>query len=108
MRAGDLRHRVTIQKRTHAQDSCGEMDITWSDGDTIWADIRPLRGDEFYKAQQVSAKITHKIITRYRRDINNITRLKFGERYFNVLAVMDPGERRRELNLLCEEVLTSD
>jgi len=107
MQAGKLRHRVTIQHRTHAQDSYGEMDITYTDGDTIWANIKPMYANELFRAQQINSKINTKIITRFRRDITTVERLKFGTRYFNVLGVIDPEEKHRELQLLCEEVRTA-
>jgi len=83
------------------------MDITYTDGDTIWADIRPMKAGELFKAQQVNTKIDTRIITRFRRDITTVERLKFGTRYFNVLGVIDPEEKHRELQLLCEEVRTA-
>ena len=47
MRAGRLRHRVTIQSITEAADTYGDIAGTPTNGDIVWASVEPLVGREF-------------------------------------------------------------
>jgi SPP1 family predicted phage head-tail adaptor len=113
MRAGQLRHRITIQSHTSAQDNYGEVDWTWSTGFETWAKISPLRGNQYFNAQQVQANVSHKITLRYQAlpnstDINaDNTRLLFGStaRVYNIVSVINPDERNIYLDLMCEEII---
>ncbi len=104
MRSGELRHLITIQQPSFAQDSSGSSAETWSTRCSIWAKIRPLRGREYYAANQAQMEITHEITIRYRSDVNAIHRVSYGNRIFRINAVMDIDENRRELVLQCVEV----
>lgn len=53
MNAGQLRHRVTIQQLTKVEDEGGGYAEVWTDVATVWAAIKPMRGNERYEAQQV-------------------------------------------------------
>lgn len=108
MNIGSLRHRIILQDLVIIPNTLGEGEETWVDRGTIWAEIRPLRGNEFWMAQQVNSKITHKITTRYYQNIDSVNRLKFGDRLFEIISVINPDERCSELNFLCEEVTSSD
>ena len=108
MRAGTLRHQITIEKGVESRETDGAAILTWSSGLNTWADIQPLRGDEYFSAQQVQAGVTHKIRIR-----NNIMiastiigpehRIKFGSRYFGIKAISRPSERDIMLEMLCVE-----
>jgi len=104
MEAGNLRHRVTIQTAGATQNGAGEPVVTWSDSATVWASIEPIRGTERQAAQQMTATMTHTVRMRYRASMSVANRLKFGSRYLEINAVIDPGERHERLELLCTEV----
>ena len=58
MRAGRMRHRVTIQKRTLVPDGpYGETKEVWEDDVTIWASLEPLKGTEYFNAQDVAQRV---------------------------------------------------
>ena len=40
MKAGQLRHRVTIQTQVATQDALGQPSTSWLDTKTVWADVR--------------------------------------------------------------------
>jgi SPP1 family predicted phage head-tail adaptor len=96
VRAGALRHRVTLQSRVAGspqQRPSGEPDETWADMATVFA------------AQQVHSEITGRIRIRWRTGVNASLRVTYGGRSYNILAVIDPEERHRELVLLMAEGL---
>jgi len=105
MNIGKLRHRVTIQKVTVTQDAdTGEVSETWSTLGQVWAEVAPLSGRELFAAQQVEAQVSHQVTTRYRGDVTPNMRISHNSRTLNIESVINPGERNRELQLLCTEV----
>ena len=105
MRAGDLNKRVTIQVPTKAADGMGSFTITWSDLATVWAAIWPKGAKEVVQSMQTSMEVSHRIRVRFRRPFRPDWRLKFGDRYFNIVSVINPNERNEWLDLMCKEVL---
>lgn len=103
MQAGQLRHRITLQRQSASQDEFGAPLDDWTDDATVWADIQPLTGREYFSAQQVNAEITHRILIRYRSGIVPTMRAQYGERIFGIESVLDPGERSELLHLMCIE-----
>ena len=106
IRNGKLRHRVTIQQFTIGspqQTSSGEADGEWTEVKTVWGAIEPLRGRELIAAQQVASEVTGTITIRYRAGVTAAMRVKFGARYYGVLAVVDPDERHDRLLLYVKE-----
>ena len=103
MKAGELRHRITIQQKTVTQDTAGVITETWADLVTVWAAIEPLTGREKFLAQQVYTDMTTRVRIRYRSGIDPAMRLKYNSRIFEINVVVNPEERNRELELLCTE-----
>ena len=104
MRAGDLRHRVTIQRLVGTRDSYGEVQGSWTDVATVWAAVEPLRGREFLEAQMAQAAATIRVRIRYRADLTPEMRVVYGSQLLNIRAVIDVEGRHRELWLMCEEI----
>lgn len=104
MKAGRLRHRVTIEKNTPTTTGRGERRPAWSTLADVWADIRPLRGREYYQAQQTNAELTTEIEIRYRDDVTSKMRVVWGDRVFDVVAPpVNVDMLNRALILLCAE-----
>lgn len=111
MNIGKLRHRVTIQRQAKQPDSSdqpvddfGQPMDDWVDVCKPWASIEALRGREYFSAQQTVAQSDHRVIVRYRPDIEPEMRLVHGQRVFDVQAVLDREGTRRWLELICKEV----
>lgn len=105
MRAGKLRHRVTLQTRTETQNDTGESAASWSDFATVWAAVEPLRGRELIAAQAVNSEVTGMIRMRYRAGVEPTMRAVYGSRNFNIVAIVNPEERNIELWLYTSEGL---
>lgn len=108
MRAGNLRHRIGIQKKSITKNSYGENVTSWTTDAIVWAAIWPVSGKEYFNAQQVQAGITHKIRIRHRTlsastRINPECRIRYGTRYFGIKSVINPDERNIYLDIMCEE-----
>ena len=100
---GAMRHRVMIQSERRTTDTDGSASLRWYDDVEVMADIKPSSGRERFVGMQLEGSITHKITIRYRADMVPKKRLLYGTRAFQVRAVINPDERQRFMELLCEE-----
>ncbi|WP_366923873.1 phage head closure protein [Metallumcola ferriviriculae] len=103
MRIGKLRHRVTIQEYVASRDSFGAENPEWIDLKTVWANVSPVSGKEYFASQQLSAEITTKIMMRYRPGITPKMRVIFDDRIFEIISVINLESQNIELNLMCKE-----
>ena len=103
--AGRLDKRVTLQSATSARDGHGQPIATWTTVATVWAAVEPIRGREYFSAQQVSAETTHRVTIRWRSGVSPQWRVVFGDRTFRIESVINPRERNERLELMCVEVL---
>ena len=103
MKAGALRHQVTIQSASTVSDGAGGHTKAWADGATVYAAIAPVTGSEPFLAHQEQSAVSHVVKLRH-RTLAASSRLKFGTRIFKIESVLNPDERSRELMVLCEEV----
>lgn len=101
MRIGQLKDRITIQNYVRTPDGYGGYDETWQDIATVWANIKPLRGREFFQAQQIQSEITHKITIRYRNDIDKTCRVKYNSKTFDIKSIIDIDNKHRFLEIMC-------
>lgn len=102
MRAGQLRHRVTIQTLAEVQNAFGEVPQLWQDAVECWASIEPLSGRELFAAQQVRPEVTHRITMRY-REIGPKNRIMFGTRAFHIDSILNKDERNVMLTIMAFE-----
>lgn len=103
MRAGELRHRVTLQQPAETRNEYGEAERTWSHVATVWAAVEPLSGREYFDSQQRQAAVSTRITLRYQPGITPHMRVLFGARVYEIDSVIDIEERHREMQLMCAE-----
>ncbi|HYF94423.1 MAG TPA: phage head closure protein [Symbiobacteriaceae bacterium] len=102
--AAQLRHRITLQEKQITQDTYGAEVENWVDVATVWAEVSPISGREYFAAQQVNAEVTHRIKLRYRAGVNSKMQVVFGTRIFGIESVINVGERNIEMQLMAVEV----
>jgi len=100
---GRLRHRLTLEQEMPSADGGGGYALAWTTVATLWAAIEPIAGREQLQAMQLASPVTHRVIIRHRPGVGAGMRARLGSRLFNIRAVIDRDERRRYLDLLCEE-----
>lgn len=103
MPAGDLNKRITIQARTETVDSMGASVVTWANLATVWAAIWPVSANELIQNAQQTMIISHRIRIRYRSDILASYRIQFGTRYFHIVSIINPNEKREWLDIMAKE-----
>ena len=104
MKAGELRDRVTLQQ-SDAVNVDGVPVGDWVDVCTVWAQVVDLSGRELEAQQQTGAEISTRIRIRYRAGLLPQMRALRGARAFDIQAIIDPDGRRRELQLMCKELI---
>lgn len=103
MQSGDLNKRITIQYPTKVSDSMGGFTTTWVDHASVWAAIWPTSANEVKENMQTGMDITHRIRIRYRNPLKPNWRLKFGERYFDIVSIINPNMKNELLDIVCRE-----
>jgi SPP1 family predicted phage head-tail adaptor len=81
----------------------GGWSEVWSTLAVVRAAIWPKRMTEQVETDRRTATITHQIRIRYADGVDEECRVLFGDRVFEVVSVINPEERNRHLDLMCEE-----
>lgn len=109
MRAGRLRHRLTLEKRTDTQSESGEVTPGYAYWDTVWGNVKPLVGREFFAAQQVQADVSTEITIRWRPGFDSTIRIRHKpnsdegpDDVYDILSVSeDDTSGQRQFRLMC-------
>lgn len=104
MQIGDLNKRISIEAPTKVSDgmggfASGYVTIVSSVPAAIW----PVSSAETIQANSATLIITTKIRIRYRSVMKSGWRIKYGNRYFSIVSIIDQNERHEYLDLLCKE-----
>jgi SPP1 family predicted phage head-tail adaptor len=77
----------------------------WEDGSQIWGHLQPLSGTEKLVASQMATEEDCKIHLRYSTELTPKTRLRLADTttIFDVVSVINPDYRNRELILYCRK-----
>lgn len=106
IKAGELDKKIVLQVKSRIKDSDGYSAETWSDVMTPWAAVKTTGGGEFYAAQKLNADTECLFKIRYLANVNKkIMRIKYGNRYFDILHVNDVEARHEELLISAKEVV---
>ena len=104
MNIGLLKKRITLQHRTKASDGIGGYTDTWVDKVTVFAEIWGATAKDRTAAASVNMEISHKMRIRYIPGVKASWKVKFGDRYFAIVSIVNPKEENRTLELSCKEV----
>lgn len=75
-RAGELRHRITVQKYQSGHDEDGyPLPEQWFDYVQLWAKVTHLSGKDLIAAQASQSKVIARLKIRYREDIDTTMRV---------------------------------
>jgi head-tail adaptor len=113
MKIAELRHLVYIQTPTTARSNRGAETITWTDSAQLRARVRTLSGDERQRQEQIIPVAAHEVLLRWPLPtgtaVTTKSRLRWlvegASRYFAILAIGEPDNRRRLITLTCEELV---
>lgn len=99
--AGRFRERVTLQQALRVRDPGGATSDTWSDVVTVWASVEPLRGKEFFAADQMQEAVDYRVTIRYRTGVDRKMRVMWRGQALDVVSVIDVHSKRENIELMC-------
>lgn len=102
-----LQQRVTLQREIQTEDGTGGYIRSWQDVADLWAEIIPITGKEKWIAMQIQSSVTHRMLIRYRADIDASQRLVLNQRIFHIRSIANAGANNDILELLVEEGIAS-
>lgn len=104
--AGQLRERVTVQRRSEVSDGAGNYLSDWANLYTsLPARIIPLRGGETVIASKLQGTGIVNIVVRYSSESAAVTtedRIVHGSETYNIRYISNEDERDRFLTFMCE------
>lgn len=103
MKIGGMRYRAELQRNTAIKDAEGFTQNIWQTEHTVWADIVPVSGREFFQSGTETAEVTFKIYIRYLDGIDADMRVKCGENIYLLTAVLG-NKRKGMLTLMAKEL----
>lgn len=104
MRIGDLNKRIDIEAPSRTPDGMGGFSISYISIDTsVAAAIWPISAAEQIRANSPTMICTHRIRIRFRRVFKASWKLKYGNRYFNIVSIINPGNESRWLDIMVKE-----
>lgn len=114
--SGKLRNRVDVYGKTKSTNELNET--VYVDGIlfSVWAEVVPQTGKlQSQQADTILTNVTHKIITRYDRTIEEAYHsgeqrksslfIKYRGHRFNVKYILNPYFKNETLEIFCEEVI---
>ena len=103
MRAGKLRNRIVIQQVTESNSDSGAVQESWATFATVWADIEPTKGREYFQSAQYVEELTLVIGIRYYPNIVPKMRVQWQGRTFDIKSVINVGGMDTRMILGCIE-----
>lgn len=103
VKAGDLRHRIAIERPERTSDGAGGSTTEWMTVAEVWAAIWSRSADEDFTLDRVAGTATHDVWIRYRADVQPDMRIRFGTRLFDILGAIDVEDRGAWLKCPVEE-----
>jgi len=104
MQIGRMRHRVELQEAvTHESPEGAVIEDGWNPVARFWAEVEDLEGGELFQAQQVQARRICRVKHRFRTDLKQTQRYKFGERLLYIDSITNPDGRKVEHVVICKE-----
>ncbi len=99
---GRLRHKVTIMRYQDTEDTLGNTVNVLAPLKSVWAEIRPTRGQEQLEVYKNTNEQSYKITMRH-TDVTTKDVLRYKGRQFQINAIANPLEDNYILELICTE-----
>jgi SPP1 family predicted phage head-tail adaptor len=103
MKIGKLRYRISLQEYSSTRDKDGFVTKDWNTVATVWADIVPVSGKEYFSQDTETSVVTYKVYIRYREDVLSSMRIVWEGHTFEIVSAL--GDKRSGLlTLMAREI----
>lgn len=99
---GELKERITLERKTKTRDGAGGATVTWASYATVWALVRPMTGRERESAMRTEARAEYLVVIRNRDDILESDRIGWRGRKLNIAFLKNKGPRTAFLEMEAE------
>ncbi len=102
---GRAKHRVRIQRKSVTRNAIGEEVVKWRDvvltGDkSVWAEAWPMKGREFFAAQQTQYAADVRFRIRYRSGLTREMRVLWNDDPYDIVQIIDVGAQHQTIEIL--------
>ena len=112
MNTGKLNKRIAFQKVVQSSDTIGDHP-TLETVRTCWANVKAVRGTEYYEAQRIRPEVTFKITCRYftftedgqPREVGPDMRIQYKGKSLKIVDAINIDEEDREYEIHAVEVI---
>ena len=106
MNPGELNCRITLLKEMKVPDEQGGFVTSYVLRAEVWAKIIAVTAKTVDQYEQQTPELIHRVVIRYRKDVLVTDRVRYGERFFELIGPpINEGERKAYLRLECREVV---
>jgi len=106
MDPGEMRDRITIQKKKEQSGPIPDLKGNYDDYKTIYSKVKFLKDREFWQAKASNSETVVEFTIRYREDLDKTMRIKLGDRHFNIDGIIPVDNKKMYMVLLASEVVT--
>jgi len=106
MDIGRTNKRITFCRYKEKENELLQIEQALKEVKTVWASVEPTRGREYQEAQRIRPELSYKITTRYHKDVTPDMFIKFKNRLFEIISVINVRERNEMLEIVCIEKLS--
>ena len=103
---GRATHRIKLQQKSVTRTAAGEEVVSWinvindTPDHTIWAEVWPLKGREFFAAQQTQYAADVRFRIRYRAGLEPEHRVIWNGDPYDIVSIVDVGAGRHTIEIL--------
>lgn len=108
MDIGRTNKRITFCRYEEKENELMQTEQALNEVKTVWASVEPTRGREYQEAQRIRPELTYKITTRYHKGITPDMFVKYKERYFQIISIINVRERNEMLEIICIEKISEN
>jgi len=105
--ASILRSRISIEQPAMTNDGGGGFSTNWTELVRVWANIKPItfigRNEEKFADGQNQVRKMHKIILRFRNDLNEEMRVNHNGKIYNIRSIIVPNIENDIIEIIAEE-----
>lgn len=103
MDIGRTNKRITFYRYEEKENVLLQKEQVLTAVKTVWASVEPTRGREYQEAQRIRPELTFKITIRYFNNITPDMYIKFKERTFEIVSIINVREKNEMLEIVCTE-----
>ena len=96
----DIGRTDTFFRYEEKENALSQIGQAMTEVKTVWASVEPMRGREYQEAQRIRPELTYKVTTRFHKGITPDMFIKYKERCFNILSIINVKEM---LEIICTE-----